>query len=552
MDQKNDQHKSFTERVRDHRLLSTFALLGTLSLGVVAGSVLTGTVHGAQQGQVDTRDATPLRIPSPVTETSQFATIAKEVGPAVVKINIEQLPKQNAAPKSQRRSRRGGGDGGDQGDMQDFFNHFFGGQGGQGGGGDDEDGPAGGEKRALGSGFIVDPRGYIITNNHVVDKADRIYVKLASDADTDLGHVGHVVGVDKDTDIAVVKIDSSTPLPTVKMGNSDAEQLGDWVLAIGSPFDLSQTVTAGIVSAKNRSIGEGAATQFQRFIQTDAAINPGNSGGPLLNMHGEVIGVNTAIFTQSGGAAGVGFAVPSNTVIDVYNMLISPEHKVVRGSIGISFQPGQSSAVGRIYGFAKGGVLISSVTPGMPAAKAGLQPQDVITSIDGKTVKDGDDLVANISARRPGSTVRLGYLRGGKEESATVGIANRADTVEAMNGKQGGDDQDGSADQPDQSANYGKLGITVQAIPANVLQQKKLSGGVLVTDVKPGSFAEDLSPFGLSKGDIILEVNRKAVTDTQSFRGIVNSLKSGDDVVFVVRPGQARDRTNSFVGGTLP
>ena len=146
----------------------------------------------------------------------------------------------------------------------------------------------------------------------------------------------------------------------------------------------------------------------------------------------------------------------------------------------------------------------------------------------------------------PGSTVRLGYLRGGKEESATVGIANRADTVEAMNGKQGGDDQDGSADQPDQSANYGKLGITVQAIPANVLQQKKLTGGVLGTDVKPGSFAEDLSPFGLSKGDIILEVNRKAVTDAQSFRGIINSLKSGDDVVFVVRPGQARDRTNSF------
>ena len=372
MDQKNDQHKSFTERVRDHRLLSTFALLGTLSLGVVAGSVLTGTVHGAQQGQVDTRDATPLRVPSPVTETNQFATIAKEVGPAVVKINIEQLPKQSTAPKTQRRGRRSGGDGqGDQGDMQDFFNRFFGGQGGQ-GGGDDDDGPSGSEKKALGSGFIVDPRGYIITNNHVVDKADRIYVKLASDADTDLGHVGHVVGTDKDTDIAVVKIDVPSALPTVKMGNSDAEQLGDWVLAIGSPFDLSQTVTAGIVSAKNRSIGEGVATQFQRFIQTDAAINPGNSGGPLLNMHGEVIGVNTAIFTQSGGAAGVGFAVPSNTVIDVYNMLISPEHKVVRGSIGISFQPGQSSAVGRIYGFAKGGVLISSVTPGMPAAPSGI------------------------------------------------------------------------------------------------------------------------------------------------------------------------------------
>ncbi len=550
MDQKNDQHKSFTERVHDHRLLSTFALLGTLSVGIVAGSVLTGTVHGAQQGQVDTRDATPLRVPAPVTETNQFATIAKEVGPAVVKINIEQLPKQSTAPKTpQRKGRRGqGGDGGDQGDMQDFFNRFFGGQGGQGGGDDDDSG--GGEKKALGSGFIVDPRGYIITNNHVVDKADRIYVKLASDSDTDLGHVGHVVGVDKDTDIAVVKIDSPTPLPTVKMGNSEAEQLGDWVLAIGSPFDLSQTVTAGIVSAKNRTINDGNSSAFQRFIQTDAAINPGNSGGPLLNMHGEVIGVNTAIFTQSGGAAGVGFAVPSNTVIDVYNMLISPDHKVVRGSIGIQFQASSSSAVGRVYGFAKGGVLISSVNPGGPAAKAGLQPKDVITTIDGRQVKDGDDLIANISARRPGSTVRIGYLRGSKGDSATVGIANRADTVKDMTANKD-DDQESTPDQPE-NASYGKLGISVQAIPANVLQQKKLTGGVLVTDVKPGSFAEDLSPFGLSKGDIIVEVNRQPVADTQGFKGIINTLKSGDDVVFVVRPGQARDRTNSFVGGTLP
>ncbi len=560
MEPRNDQHMTFTERVRAHRLLTTFALLGTLSVGVVAGSVLTGTVHGAMQ-QTDTRDATPLRIPPAVTQPNEFATIAKEVGPAVVKINIEQLPKERSAAPTQNphRGRRapgqGQGNGGDQGDMQDFFNRFFGGQGGPGGqgGGDDEDGPSGGEKRALGSGFIVDPRGYIITNNHVVDKADRIYVKLSTDSETDQGHVGHVVGVDKDTDIAVVKIDSPTPLPTVKMGNSDAEQLGDWVLAIGSPFDLSQTVTAGIVSAKNRSISDnsGAPSQFQRFIQTDAAINPGNSGGPLLNMRGEVIGVNTAIYTSGMGSQGVGFAVPSNTVIDVYNMLISPEHKVVRGSIGIQFQGGQSSAVGRVYGFAKGGVLISAVTPGKPAAKAGLQARDVITSIDGKPVKDGDDLVANISARRPGSTVKIGYLRGTQEQTATVNIADRADTVAAVNGQ--GDDNDDSQDAPEQkSLNYGKLGITIQPVPANVLQQKKLQGGVLVTSVKPGAFVEDLSPFPLSKGDIIVEVNRKAVTDPDSFRNIINGLKPGDDVVFVVRPGQARDNINSFIGGTLP
>ena len=196
-------------------------------------------------------------------------------------------------------------------------------------------------QESLGSGFIVDPKGYIITNDHVIDKADKIYVKLSTDPDTqDLGRPARVIGVDKATDLAVIKIDTSTPLPTVKMGNSDTAQVGDWVEAIGSPFALAQTVTAGIISAKNRTIDQGAPGQFQHFIQTDAAINPGNSGGPLLNMNGEVIGVNTAIYTQSAGYQGIGFAMPSNTVVAVYNDLIGASHKVTRGSIGIQFREG--------------------------------------------------------------------------------------------------------------------------------------------------------------------------------------------------------------------
>ena len=554
MDLKQSTHTSFTDRIRDHRLLATFALLGTLSAGVLTGSILTGTVHGAMQ-QVDTRDATPLRVPPAGNTTpNEFSRIAKQVGPAVVRIDTEQLPKQSTAPRTTPRRRRGGTDSpGDQGDMQDFFNRFFGGQGGQGGqgDGDDEDGIGGGKREALGSGFIVDPRGYIVTNNHVVEKADKITVKLTTDADSDPGRPAKVIGTDKETDLAVIKIDSPGSLPTVKIGNSDAEQVGDWVLAIGSPFTLSQTVTAGIVSAKNRTINEGSVGQFQKFIQTDAAINPGNSGGPLLNMNAEVIGVNSAIFTQGSGSVGVGFAVPSNTMIAIYNDLISPEHKVVRGSIGIQFQGGgTSSAVGRVYGFAKGGVLISSVTPSQPAAKAGLQPQDVITTIDGRSIKDGDDLVQDISARRPGSTARIGYLRGSKAETATVTIADRRDTVKAVNGQ---NDQDQENTPPeDQTANFGKLGITVQSVPANVLSQKGLQGGVLVTSVKPGSFADDLSPLGLQKGDIITEVNRKAVTSPENFRGIINGLKSGDDVVFVVRNVRSQDKINNFVGGTLP
>ena len=269
----------------------------------------------------------------------------------------EGLDGRGGASQGQGQGQPGQGQG-DNG-MQDFFNHFFGFGGPQ---GPEGEGPDGGEREALGSGFIVDPRGYIITNNHVVDKADKIWVKLSTDPVGDQGHAATVVGTDKATDIAVLKINVGTALPTVKLGNSDGTQIGDWVLAIGSPFGLNQTVTAGIISSENRSLaGQGGigAGEFQHFIQTDAAINPGNSGGPLVNMDGQVIGMNTAIYTQSAGNEGIGFAhVPSDTIANVYNQLIGPEHKVVRGSIGITFQAVMSSAVGHVYGFKNGSVII--------------------------------------------------------------------------------------------------------------------------------------------------------------------------------------------------
>ena len=199
-------------------------------------------------------------------------------------------------------------------------------------------GAPGGEdmrERSLGSGVIVDAKGYIVTNAHVVEKADRIRVKLMNDPET-VTYDATVIGTDKETDLAVIKIDAKKPLPAAKMGNSDSMQVGDWVLAIGSPFGLEETVTAGIVSARGRNIVP--QRQFQSFIQTDAAINPGNSGGPLVNMNGEVIGINTAIYTSGGGYQGVGFAMPSNTVVQVYNQLIGPDHKVSRGSIGVRVQ----------------------------------------------------------------------------------------------------------------------------------------------------------------------------------------------------------------------
>jgi serine protease Do len=534
-----------SQDLRSGRLTTTFGMLAVLSIGLLAGSVLTGRVSAMQH--IDSSDAKPLAIPSPVILSNQFSTIVKQVGPAVVNINTESLPKTSA--NTNRRGRRitpPNGEEGDQGDMQDFFNRFFGGQN-PGDDGSSEAAP----RRALGSGFIVDPRGYIITNNHVVDKADHIYVKLSTDPENgaDPGRPATVIGVDKDTDIAVIKIDAKTPLPTVKLGNSDGAQVGDWVLAIGSPFGLNQTVSAGIVSAKNREIDEPAVNgvaqnQFQRFIQTDAAINPGNSGGPLVDMAGQVIGMNTAIYTQSAGSEGVGFAMPSDTVIRVYNDLIGPEHKVVRGSIGIQFQSAQSSAVGRVYGFSNGGVLVGAITPNGPASKAGLQPGDVITSIDGTPVKDGDELVAIISAKHPGSTVHIGYERNGKHQTADVGIADRAKLF-ADNGA--GEENNNSPEETDIGQN--KLGITVQPTTAAVATKLGIKGGVTVLTVRPGSFADEIN---LGKGAVISEINRRPVTDEASYRAIVTGLKSGDDVVFVIHDPRIQGGGNSYVGGTLP
>ncbi len=552
----NSAKMTLFEKLRGSRAGYTFVLLAVLTVGILAGSVLTSKVSGKEMQRIDSSDARPLAIPSPVTLSNGFSQIAKQVGPAVVNINTESLPKP-VAPRTRRRGQGGAQTPDDQQNMQDLFNRFFGGQGGQGGGDDDANpfGDGGGERRALGSGFIVDPRGYIITNNHVVDKADKIFVKLASDPDGgpgDNGRPATVIGVDKDTDIAVIKIDAKgLNLPTVKLGNSDGAQVGDWVLAIGSPFGLSQTVSAGIVSAKNRSIDEPSPngisqSQFQRFIQTDAAINPGNSGGPLVDMSGAVIGMNTAIYTQSMGSQGVGFAMPSNIVINVYNMLISPEHKVTRGSIGIQFQAASSSAVSRMYGFDKGGVIIGSVVPGGGASKAGLQPGDVILSIDGRTIKDGDDLVADISARHIGSTVKVGYLRGKEQKSATVTIGDRAKTYSDLAGANT-DNPDAAPDVPD--AGQGKLGITVGPVKPADAAKLGSKNGVQVTGVRTGSFADEIN---LVKGAIIVEINRQPVTDEASYRAIVSGLKPGADVVFVLRDPNVRNGGNTYVGGTLP
>jgi serine protease Do len=542
---------SLLERLRTRRLSSVFVLLATLSVAIVAGSFAAHGVRG-QEKQNDSADASPLKVVNSTVPPNDFVRIAKAVGPAVVNINTRTLPKESAntphrMPRGhvqtpQQNPDDGGGDddqqqGQGQGNFQDFFNKFFGGQIPDQDGGDDNQ-----VRDSLGSGFIVDSKGYIITNNHVVDKADKIFVKLSTDPDnTDEGRPARVIGVDKATDLAVIKIETSTPLPTVKLGNSETAEVGDWVEAIGSPFALSQTVTAGIISAKHRTIEPGASGQFQHFIQTDAAINPGNSGGPLLNMNGEVIGVNTAIYTQSAGYQGIGFAMPSNTVVEVYNDLISASHKVTRGSIGIRFNQGLSGAVNRVYGF-KAGVLVQQVVHGGPSDKAGLKGGDIITTIDGRAVKDGDDLVNEITSRRPGSSIRLGYTRDGKQMDATVTIGD-LDKVFADAANQTADSG------PDSQGDAGetKLGLVVRQESDSTLAKLHMPG-VVIQSVRTGSFA-DLQ--GLAPGLIITRINKQPTGSKEQFDGVVSKLKNGDDVVFEVIDPRHPDNGINYLGGTL-
>jgi serine protease Do len=510
-------------RFKANRWAYTLTILATLTVGILIGTVISKGVKGQESKKAS--DATPLTIPSPQQLSNQFSQIAKQLEPTVVNINTESTIKN---PR-RRRGSGGGEQGEDQNPFDDFFDRFFGGQQGN--------GPI--RERSLGSGVLVDVKGYIVTNRHVVEKADRIRVRLQDDP-PGIQHDAKVIGTDQETDLAVIKIDVDHPLPIAKLGNSDGMQVGDWVLAIGSPFGQVGTVTAGIVSAKGRNIVPNR--QFQSFIQTDAAINPGNSGGPLVNMAGEVIGINTAILTDTNAYAGVGFTLPSNTVVTVYNQLIGPDHRVARGSIGIVFTAQENPAIARIYG---AGVTVSDVTAGSPAEKAGIKVGDTINSVDGKPVKNGDELVSDIASRKPGSKVELGFVRNGKKEETTVTVADRAKLFAARLGE---DEGNGEEETPKAS----KLGLTVRAVNSEIADKLDIPAGkgVIVQDVKPGSFADDT---GLQRGDVILEINKQPVNSEEEFSHVSSSLKSGQDVVFLVRQrGPGGQGGTIFLAGTLP
>jgi serine protease Do len=537
---------SFIDKLRSQKLLSFTLILFTLSLGIVIGTLINSGVKAARNDN-PAPGATPLTIPSPVELSTTFTQIAKQVEPSVVNVTTTYLPKATRNRQGRRPQQMTPPDDEDQqgqGGMDDFLYRFFGNPfGGQGqGGGNPEMGQGRGE--ATGSGVVVDRAGYIITNNHVVDKADRIQVKFNGDPNQ---YEAKVVGTDTPTDLAVIRIEGKRNLQPAKIGNSDAVQVGDWSMAIGSPFGFQATVTAGIISAKERDVD--SSMQFQHFLQTDAAINPGNSGGPLLNMRGEVIGINTAIASRSGGYQGIGFALPINTAVQVYNDIIK-NGKVTRGSIGISFTPSdrpEAAALLKANGVSEG-VFIQSVSSGGPAEKAGLKDGDIVVAINGKPVREGNQLVSIVTATPVGSPLDVTVLREGKRQNFKVVVGDLAQIFP----ERFGSGNDNSPDKADGTA--ASFGMSVQALTdakRNSLGLKQ-KGGLQVVDVEPNSFAEDV---GLIPGDLITEINRHPINSVQDLQRERDRLKPGDAVQFrVLRHGQGRNAewASQFMAGIMP
>src|SRR5467141_3760807 len=520
-----EQVKELFSWARRRKTLATFFVVLTLGIGILIGSIVSGRTSAMKSFGFGGTTATPLAVPDPIPATNSFAAIVNRVEPAVVNIATTQVMERRQTKK--RRAQPN-----DQDDpMQDFFDRFFDGR---------QDGPPQAE-RSLGSGVIVDKRGYILTNNHVVEQATKIQVQL--DGNNQTKYTAKVIGVDEDTDLAVIKIEANKDLPTAKLGNSDGVQVGDWVLAIGSPFGLQATVTAGIISAKDRAGIGGAGHQFQRFLQTDAAINPGNSGGPLVDLAGEVVGINTAIITGSRGYEGVGFALPSTTAISVYNQIIS-QGRVTRGSIGVSFQEdlGTNTITLKELG-APYGVVIMNVEPGSPAEKAGLKGGDVITSVNGTAVKNGNDLVNPIAAAPIGSKVKLTYVRDRGQKETTAVVEDRTRVFPNTAGRMG--------DQPGETA-PAEFGLHVEELTPDRGRRVGMDGqkGVMVTEIDPATFADDL---GFGRGDVIAEINREAISSVSDYRKAVSKLKPGEDVVFKILRRQDSDRILTlYLSGRVP
>jgi serine protease Do len=427
--------------------------------------------------------------------SSLFVEIAKRDTPAVVNISTTTIVRQRRPDRRRRRPTPFEEFFG----QDEFFDRFFG-----------EMPERDLKQQSLGSGFIVDEEGYILTNNHVVENADDIKVTLADGR----SYQAEVKGADPKTDIALIKIDAENNLPVAVLGDSENLEVGEWVMAIGNPFGLKHTVTVGVVSAKGRTIGTGP---YDDFIQTDASINPGNSGGPLINMKGEVVGINTAIIGQ-----GIGFAIPVNLARDIMGQL-RDKGVVTRGWLGVQIQAITPELAESLGLSGTTGALIAGVFKGDPADEAGIKPGDVIVRFDGKDVASDRDLVALVGSTLVGKKVKAEVLRGEKKISVEIEVAKRQD------GEEEADAGDSGSLKPH------KLGISVQNLTEELAERLRLdsTSGILVTAVESGSAADRA---GIIRGDVIVEVNRRAVSNLKDFGAAVKRAgKSGSFLLLVKR-----------------
>ncbi len=469
-------------------------------LSVLAVALLIGAGLGAlAKGRVETEPAPAAQIQAPIVPvqmplpTVSFAAVAETIRPSV--ININTLSRGTVPGRTPFEEFFG----------DEFFRRFFG------------ELPERIPQRSLGSGVIVDPKGIALTNAHVVERATDIEVVTLDGSK----HKAKIVGLDKKTDLAVLRLDDGkSTFRAARLGDSDRAQVGDWVLAVGSPFGLQATVTAGIVSAKARQIGQGP---FDDFLQTDAAINPGNSGGPLANMQGEVIGINTAIVA---GGSGIGFAIPSNMARKIYTELLD-KGRVTRGWLGVQIQP-LTPELAREFGVKDvRGVLVSDVVPDSPAAKAGIQRGDIITEFDSKRLEGPADLQRAVGLLAPGQSAKVRVWREQGDKTVEVKVTEAPDEREARE-RPGGRPRS-------------LLGLEVRPITPDLAQRFSLKSteGVVVARVEEGSAAAEA---GIQRGDVVKQIKRQnvltSVRSLADFERATRDVKEGDQVAFLLQRGQ--------------
>ena len=499
-----------------------------LLVGVGVGAMLTRTSVFAGEEQPGAGSAAAIAR-APEALSASFAEIARRVEPAVVNIDTVSAAPQTADKDGDEDED---GDEGADNPLLDMLRRH-----------------ARRPSRGVGSGFVVDPKGIILTNYHVVENMTGIMVKLQTGEQLR----GTVVGSDEETDIAVIKVNAGRDLPAVNFGNSDDMQVGDWVLAIGSPFGLEQTVTAGIISTKERQTDPGAS--FRRFIQTDAAINRGNSGGPLVNMRGEVIGINSQIATSTGDYNGIGFALPTNIAASVYKQLMATG-KVRRGYLGV-FLDSVKPEFARVYQLPKAaGAIIRDVADAKgPAAVAGIQTNDVVVEFNGQPVENAQDLINKVASTPVHETVQVTYLREVNDKlerrTASITVGERPARRESATGVEL--EREGNpktvrpkAEEPAPKSDRPALGLKLSELTPQIANERSLKGvrGLFVQDIDQAGIAFDA---GVQKYMVIQRVNRQPVNTIEDFERVINALKPGDPIVLHVSAFNGERVTQSIV-----